>query len=145
MIKQTCDARCPHRQEVHASALQSQDARVCRASLTVEAALLMPLIFVTVFSCLYLAFQYHNAAAMTANAAETAITGKEQQFPDYIGTGTVTLSIDDQKRKRISSVSGLVSSWLYPGETMTCSETYEKENPTRTLRRIHILRASGNS
>jgi hypothetical protein len=109
------------------------------ASLTVETALLMPIIFLTVFSCVFLTFQYHNAAAMTANAAETAITGKQQEFPDYIGAGKITLTIDDKRKERTSSVSGRVSSWLNPGKDMTCSQTYKKVNPSHMIRKIQVI------
>lgn len=112
------------------------------ASLTVETALLMPIIFLTVFSCIFLTFQYHNAAAMTANAAETAITGKQQEFPNYVGAGKVTLVMDDKKKERTSSVSGLISSWLNPGGTMNCSQTYKKVNPVHMLRKIRAIHNS---
>lgn len=114
-------------------------ANLYRASLTIETALLMPLIFAAVFSCVFLTFQYHNASAMTSNAAETAITGKQQELPSYAGAGSVSLQIDDQKKKRISSVSGHISSWLSPGGDMTCTQTYQKVNPTRLLRRIQLM------
>lgn len=119
-----------------------QDPELLWASLTIEAALLMPIIFATVFSCVFLTFQYHNSAAMTANAAETAITGKEQELPNYVGAGTVSLALNDKKRERISSVSGRVSSWLFPGGSMTCTQTYQKIRPARTLRRIQAVRNS---
>lgn len=110
-----------------------------RASLTVETALLMPLIFAAVFSCVFLTFQYHNTAAMTANAAEAAITGRQQELPSYAGAGSVSLSIDDQKRKRTASVLGHTSSWLFPDDDMVCTQTYQKVNPTRLLRRLRLL------
>lgn len=117
-------------------------SKLLAASLTVETALLMPIIFLTVFSCVFLTFQYHNAAAMTANAAETAITGKQQEFPNYVGAGRITLAIDDKKKERTSSVSGLISSWLNPGGSMTCSQTYKKVNPTHILRKIQAVHNS---
>lgn len=116
---------------------QSSDA--LRASFTVETALLMPLIFATVFSCVFLSFQYHNSAAMTANAAEAAITGAQQKIPSYVGAGSVSLKTNDKKFERTASVSGHTSSWLLPEGNMVCVQTYRKVNPTRMLRRIHAI------
>ena len=49
--------------------------RLSSGSLTVEAACIMPLILLTVFSCLYLCFYVHNRAYLTSAACESAVCG----------------------------------------------------------------------
>ena len=60
----------------HICACDSQrNYKSCRGSFTVEAAALMPVIFLTLFGCLYLCFYVHNRAWLTAAAYEAAEVG----------------------------------------------------------------------
>ena len=49
--------------------------RVRSGSLTVEAACIMPMVLLAVFSCLYLCFYVHNRAFLTSAACEAAVCG----------------------------------------------------------------------
>lgn len=49
--------------------------KIKKGSFTVEAALIMPMILLVVFGCLYLFFFVHNRAWLTAAAYEAALAG----------------------------------------------------------------------
>ena len=80
-----------------------------RGSLTVEAALLMPVIFLVIFMCLYLTIHIHNRVWIGAYAAEQAVSGHMQPDPELLFAG-----------KMISerSESGSARSVLIRGETV---------------------------
>jgi hypothetical protein len=111
-----------------------------RASATLEAALLMPIIFLTVFSALYLTFQVHSAAAMTANASEAAVMGTVPDLPAYPGVGQPKTSLKDTVSQREVEVTGPVISWLNPGGTQICRADYKKCHPVNLLRKQHSLK-----
>ena len=46
-----------------------------KGSCTIEAACVMPLLFLVIFGCLYLCFFVHNRAWLTAAASEAAVSG----------------------------------------------------------------------
>ena len=70
-------------------------------SLTVEAALLMPVIFLVVFMSLYLTVHIHNRVWIGACAAEQAVSGRVQPDPDLLFAGTVGIG-----QRAISSYPG---------------------------------------
>ena len=59
-------------------------------SLTVEAALLMPVIFLVVFMSLYLTVHIHNRVWIGAYAAAQAVSGRVQPDPDLLFAGKMT-------------------------------------------------------
>ena len=78
-------------------------------SLTVEAALLMPVIFLVVFLCLYLTIHIHNRVWVTAYAAEQAVSGHVQPDPKLLFAGEMS---------SVRSESDSARSVLIRGETM---------------------------
>ena len=78
-------------------------------SLTVEAALLMPVIFLVVFMSLYLTVHIHNRVWIGAYAAEQAVSGRVQPDPDLLFAGKITSE---------RSESGSARSVLIRGETV---------------------------
>lgn len=55
--------------------IKSKYRKLREGSAAVEAAAVMPIIFLAVFGCLYLSFYVHNRAWLTAAAYEAALTG----------------------------------------------------------------------
>lgn len=53
-----------------------------RGSFTVEAACVMPMIFLVLFGCLYLCFFVHNRSWLTAAAYEAALTGSMESVKE---------------------------------------------------------------
>lgn len=60
--------------------------RNLRGSLTIEAACIMPVILLAVFSCLYLCFYVHNRTFLTAAACESAVTGSVESVKESAET-----------------------------------------------------------
>ena len=60
--------------------------RKLRGSLTIEAACIMPVILLAVFSCLYLCFYVHNRTFLTAAACESAVTGSVESVKESAET-----------------------------------------------------------
>ena len=67
-----------------------------RGSFTVEAAALMPVIFLALFGCLYLCFFVHNRAWLTAAAYESALTGSMEAVKK---TGNVFEAADTRSKE----------------------------------------------
>ena len=80
-----------------------------RGSLTVEAALIMPVIFLAVFMSLYLTIHIHNRVWVGAYAAEQAVSGHIQPDPELLFAGKMTSE---------RSESGSARSVLISGETV---------------------------
>ena len=60
--------------------------RKLKGSLTIEAACIMPVVLLTVFSCLYLCFYVHNRTFLTAAACESAVTGSIESVKENSST-----------------------------------------------------------
>ena len=60
--------------------------RNLKGSLTIEASCIMPVILLTVFSCLYLCFYVHNRTFLTAAACESAVTGSTESVKERAET-----------------------------------------------------------
>ncbi len=95
----------------------------------------MPVLFTAVFSLMYLTFYVHNHAALTANAAETAVSGIEREVPSYMASGGARLSLSRTKKKRSVSYEDqlLHYSGVIFGE-LSGTLTYETCDPTGVLR-----------
>ena len=78
-------------------------------SLTVEAALLMPVIFLVVFMSLYLTIHIHNRMWIGAYASEQAVSGHIQPDPELLFAG---------KMASERTESGNARSVLIRGETV---------------------------
>ena len=99
--------------------------KVKRGSFTIEAALLMPVIFLVLMGVLYLNFFVHNRAWLTAAAYEAAVSGSME---GYSKNGKVYEKADIQGRM-------LGSTGLPVGEnfSMQTSVTYRIEIPVGFL------------
>ncbi len=105
------------------------------ASFTVEAALLMPILFFSLFSVIYLTFHIHNAAALHANAAERTVTGTQQTAIHYMASEHQTLSVQNRKTHRTASYSASIMNYndrLFG--TVSGTVVYQKYDPTKELR-----------
>lgn len=56
--------------------------KLTRASFTVEVCGIMPVVFLTIFGCLYLCFHVHNRAWLTCAAYEAALCGSIESAND---------------------------------------------------------------
>ena len=75
-------------------------------SLTVEAALLMPVIFLVVFMSLYLTVHIHNRVWTGACAAEQAVSGRVQPDPDLLFAGKMTSERSESDSARSVLIRG---------------------------------------
>lgn len=109
--------------------------------LTVEAALLMPVLLAVVFLGLYLAFYLHDRNAACASAAEQAVSGKEQEAPAAAGGGVFSLSRTESRSERVIVYSG--KTVFYTGRDFGAYEgkcRYRKLEPAKELRRAWGIR-----
>ncbi len=113
------------------------------ASFTVETAMLMPLILLTVFSSLYLTFYIHASAALTANAAEQAVSTAEFTPIRYMASSEPSFTVEDHALEKTVSYSAQIfnaNDNLF-GE-LNGRLTYRKFNPAKELRWKQHLRES---
>lgn len=68
--------------------------------LTLEAALLMPVIFFTILSVLYLNFHVLSSCCLNAGACETAITGRDTAIFLTYGCTEAERNLEDTKKYR---------------------------------------------
>lgn len=112
-----------------------------RASFTVEAALIMPLVIFTVFMALYLAFHVHNRTWLASRAGEQAISGHEQELPSLMAASGTTGSLSDSAAQRTASYS-TGTAW-YTGSVLWTEDifrTYNKSRPIKLLRKAKAAR-----
>ncbi len=112
-----------------------QAAAKMRGSFTIEMALLIPILFFSIFSLLYLTFYVHNAAALTANAAERAVTDREAEIPHYMASMNPKLEVTYGSKTRNVTFSDTVL--YYDNSTfgdVGGSLTYEIYDPTGVMR-----------
>ena len=79
---------------------------VLRGSLTVEAALLMPVIFLVVFMSLYLTVHIHNRMWICAYAAEQAVSGHIQPDPELLFAGKMVSERSESDTQRSVCIRG---------------------------------------
>lgn len=108
-----------------------------RGSVTIETALIMPVLLLTILSSLYLTIHVRNGAVMTASCIEQAISGRDQENPAVFFSGTIERGTEESSSQRTVSMSG--STYYYTGQLLweTSSErTYKKYYPVTYLRKI---------
>lgn len=117
--------------------------RIKRGSFTVEAALLMPVIFLVLMGLLYLNFFVHNRAWLTAAAYEAAVSGSME---GYSKNGNIYEKADIQGRI-------LGSTGLPGGENLSMQTragknvqvTYQMEIPAGFLGMKWKIKATGKA
>ena len=110
---------------------------LAHASLTIEAALIAPLLILSVMGVLYLSFHLHNRTCLYASAAEQAISGHKQDDPSYFGMQSVSRGGSESKSHR--TVRFTSGTWNFNGEKMYAIEEeaeYKIIRPVKTVRRI---------
>ena len=75
-------------------------------SLTVEAALLMPVIFLVVFMSIYLTVHIHNRMWICAYAAEQAVSGHIQPDPELLFAGKMVSERSESDTQRSVCIRG---------------------------------------
>ena len=97
-----------------------------KASLTVEASLLLPPILLVLLLVLYLFAHVHSRAVLTAYACEQAVSGKEQEVQVLFFASDVSKDTAEIKKERKVSYSFRTAPLLWPAdypETETASYT----------------------
>lgn len=120
---------------------ESRSGYLTRGSLTAEAAMLMPLVFFTVFMALYLAFHVHIRTVLSSGAGEQAISGHEQETPSLMAAAGITASFADGSSRRTVRYTG-GTAW-YTGTVLwstDVSRTYRKYRPVKLLRKAAAVR-----
>lgn len=117
--------------------------RIKRGSFTVEAALLMPVIFLVLMGLLYLNFFVHNRAWLTAAAYEAAVSGSME---GYSKNGNIYEKTDIQGR--ILGSTGLPGGENLSMQTRTGKNvqvTYQMEIPAGFLGMKWKIKATGKA
>ncbi|MDO4804056.1 MAG: hypothetical protein Q4A32_04470 [Lachnospiraceae bacterium] len=112
-------------------------ASLSQASVTVEAALIMPVLLLTILSSLYLTMHVRNGTCMTASCIEQAISGRDQENPALFFAGEVERNKEESDSQRKISMSA--GTFYFSGQLLwrTSSERiYKKYYPVTYLRKI---------
>ncbi len=112
-----------------------------RAAFTVETAMLMPVLFAVIFTCVFFGFHVHNSASLTAFCTEQAVSGHRREA-DPLLAGAADLKRDWSDNDAARTVSAEVTTPMYGDEApmKTRKEcTYRKEKPVKTVRRAHAV------
>lgn len=108
-----------------------------RGSVTVETALIMPVLLLAILSSLYLAIHVRNGTCMTASCIEQAISGRTQKNPALFFAGEIERSQEESASQRTVSMKG--ATYYFSGQLLweSASErTYRKFYPVTYLRKI---------
>ncbi|HAE44478.1 MAG TPA: hypothetical protein DCG37_02620 [Lachnospiraceae bacterium] len=111
-------------------------------SVTVETALVMPLLLVTVLSVLYLTIHVRNGCCITSSCIEQAISGRTQKDPDLFFSGGIERADEESSSQRTVSMSA--ETIYFSGQVLWSTgskRTYKKYYPVSYLRKI---RGAGN-
>lgn|GEM_PF-1589362 len=109
-------------------------------SFTAETAMLMPVIFAVVFTCVYFCFHLHNRASLTAGCAEQAVSGREQDPPGLPAVSGLQVTHSETETARTCGASA--GTLWYTGEKLwdiRVSETYERFRPVAFTRKAHAV------
>ena len=112
-----------------------------KASMTVEAALIAPLLLFSVFGILYLSFHLHNGAVLYCSAAEQAISGHVQEDPSFFGMNSVKREGTESKNNRKISFSS--GTWYFSGEKLFEIEEqaeYQIVHPVKIVRTVYAAK-----
>lgn len=114
--------------------------RIRQASLTVETALLMPIVIFTVLMAVYLTAHIHNRTWLSSSAGEQAVSGHVQEDPDLFAAGEILITRDDYGSGR--TVSGKAGTFHFSGEKLweiDVKQTFRKVKPVRLIRAKNAL------
>lgn len=113
------------------------DGEFLRGSLTVETAMIAPILIVSVFMLLYLAVHVHNRCTLYARAAEQAVSGHEQEDPSYFAMAELKTERSDTQRER--KVSYKCGTLYLDGQrlwSIDVEAVYKKYKPVKRLRQM---------
>ena len=114
--------------------------RSLRASFTVEAALLMPLILLVLLTLLFAAFHLHDRNLIRAYACESAVTGKERDLPFLIFSDAEEPELAESDTARSVSVRLFTRPLLSgKGASFEMTAVYEPLLPIRALRNAKAI------
>lgn len=139
--------------------ISDTDKWTLSGSLTVEAAVVVPLTLMVIFLLVSLDFYVHDKAYYTLCALETALTGssyarlepergenqakeklgsltKAHRMPTEIPSGNVETSINETK---VSFEGAVYRLWGYGAWEYKISETVKTVNPKKRIRQIRML------
>ncbi len=108
-----------------------------RASLTVETALLSPVLITSVLMLLYLAAHVHNRTCLFAGAAEQAVSGHEQETPQLFALSGTDVSRSDTEKERTVGYTG--GTFYLSGEQLYSIDekaVYKKYKPVKRIRQL---------
>lgn len=111
-----------------------------KGSFTVELALLMPVLFWVIMTCVCFGFHVHNRACLRARCAEQAVSGKQQELPPLYGAGETERGWIDNNAFRTVSASS--STFMYgSADAGKIREEcrYCKVKPVRFTRKAHAV------
>ena len=121
-------------------------SRSLRASFTVEAALLMPLILLVLLTLLFAAFHLHDRNLLRAYAWESAVTGKERELPFLIFSDTEEPERTGSDAVRYISVRLFTRPLLSgKGASFEMNAVYEPLLPIRALRNAKAIAKEASS
>ena len=106
-------------------------------SVTVETALVMPLLLVTILSVLYLTIHVRNGCCITSSCIEQAISGRTQRGPALFFSGNIERTDEESSSQRTVSMSA--ETIYFSGQVLWgtgSKRTYKKYYPVSYLRKI---------
>ena len=109
-------------------------------SLTVEAALLMPVIFLVVFMSLYLTIHIHNRMWIGAYASEQAVSGHIQPDPELLFAGKMTSERSESGSARSVLISG--ETVYFTGQALWRTEASARYDICRPLTYLWKIKAA---
>ena len=111
--------------------------RLCTAALTVETAILMPVLITSVLLLLYLTAHVHNRTCLYAGAAEQAVSGHEQEDPSLFAMAeTECKRSETEKERKIRYTAGTL---YLSGERLWSIDeeaVYKKVRPVKRIRQL---------
>lgn len=113
-----------------------------RGSVTVETALVMPVLLLAIMSSLYLTIHVRNGTIMTSSCIEQAISGRVQKNPALFFAGDIERGEEESASQRTISMKG--ATYYFSGQLLwesASKRTYKKFYPVTYLRKI---RGAGN-
>lgn len=112
-----------------------------KASLTVETALLMPLILLVIFSVIYFDFYEMNLVVCHSAAIEQAISGKSDEELPLIAAPKMSRRSSDSKTKRTVSFQSdtYASPYSHTLRSQSVEAAYSYVSPTAFIRKARLI------
>ncbi|MDO4620824.1 MAG: pilus assembly protein [Lachnospiraceae bacterium] len=108
--------------------------------MTVEAALVMPVVLAVILTSLWFCFHVYNRTVLALSCGEQAVSGHEQEAPMLVAAGEVKISREDSVKER--SIGGESETiWYAPDNRHVIAEksTYQKVKPVAFMRRAYAV------